>query len=193
MEFLPYSEVLSALDAVGIQPQADGDDLIRFELNPSATARAATISVEQLHLRPGIDPDSHNIDLPTERLAAAVDHLVYHAHLGEAIVIPVGKWRNILDLAAFELAKDEDWIDIDAEATLHQNSRDPLAVRPKKRKVVSTMVEVLVSSGTEPNHDLTITAVDVPIVIEVRHDPAVIVTCAVPGLIDSLATAVIST
>ena len=189
MEFLPYAQVVRALEQHGVYEQASGG-LVRFGLRPGAGKHAGSACV--VEFSPGASALADGpaplrcVAVPAEGLADKAEALVARAHLGEIALIPTSRWRGFLDLAAFELAEDEGWLEVDAEASLHQNGRDPLVLLPSSRHVVGTVARALFKVASSAEHDLTIVGMEAPIVIELRHDPRLRLICPSEGVAESI-------
>lgn len=192
VEFLPYNEALQSLTEQGVGEQVCGD-LVRFELSAIEHSENPVGQVQRVLI--GADCDGANdaircVTLAKDQLGRAVEELVHSAHMAMPIMIPVGQWRDVFELVAFELAGDEIWDEVDAEAALHQHSRDPLGLHQKQRHVLSKIVDALLATASEEKHDLTIAALDTPVVIEVLHTGQIRLSCigqeTAESLIDSL-------
>ncbi|MEO1131011.1 MAG: hypothetical protein AAFX05_15065, partial [Planctomycetota bacterium] len=105
-------------------------------------------------------------------------------HFSEVGLIPAATWRSILDVAAFDLASDEMWLDIDAEAAMHQTGRDPLLLIPSDRPLIKTIIDALMAHGDAPQHGLHIIALEAPFVMSVSHEGRLNVWCANDAVAD---------
>lgn len=194
MEFLPYAEAIRALAHHGIVARPEGD-FIRFSLQPPAPSRTAH-NGEVHHIaiaaagRAGAPPAADRVvTVSADRLSKAPEVILHRAHATEFQLIPAGLWRGLLDLLAFDLAGNEDWLDVDADASLHQNGRDPLGLLSRQRHLVGVIAAVIFKSAGGPEHDLTIVALDAPLVIELRHDGVIVMSCVGKVLAESLVSA----
>jgi len=149
------------------------DGRVEFSLHQPGGRTASP--TETVVFAPGAtDYDAdRSIITPAAALPEIAERLLHKAHIAQCVIIPVGRWRPILDLLAFELATNEDWLDIDADATLHQNTRDPLGLTSKSRHVVALIAASLFPAA-DPALDLTIASLDSPFVLELRSEPALI-------------------
>lgn len=169
MEFFRYKQFLEAVGELGTAAREESDEIVRFEIkgdDPWAIEIGGDAGERTLSI--GCTPD---------QLPQRVDDVLHASGVAEAAIIPVGPWRKVLDLAAFELATDERWQDIDAEAALHMNGRDPLALLPEQYQIVQIMVRSIVENGDSPDEALTVVASDAPLVIEARPDGTATVRC----------------
>lgn len=189
MEFLPYQDALATLEGNGVHV-VEESDLVRLELRSERAGSMPMGDVVHIVVGPNAASEAsdgeHAVAVSLERVGEAIESIVHAAHLSEAVMIPAGQWRDVLDLVAFSLAGDEDWSDIDAEAALHQNSRDPLGLHQRQRHVVGKLVSALLENATDPRHGLSITALDAPIVIEIRSGKPVRVSCIGEEIASSL-------
>jgi len=170
VEFFRYEIFVEAIAEHGTVARNDSDDLVRFENEGDETwSIEFGGSAGERSLAYGVTPE----DLPQR-----IEDVLHASGVAEAAIIPAGQWRSVLDLAAFELASDELWQDIDAEAALHMNGRDPLALLPDQYHIVRTMARAIVEHGDSPAESITVLASDAPIVIEVRPDGTATVRCS---------------
>lgn len=164
---------------------------MRFGLRGGASKHAGAVCAVDFapagSPEPADEPAAwRRLSVPAGDLAATTEALVARAHLGEIALIPASRWRGFLDLAAFELAEDQAWLEVDAEASLHQNGRDPLVLLASSRHVVSTVAGALFKVASGPEHDLTIVGMDAPIIIELRHEPRLRLICSSEGVADNI-------
>lgn len=173
VEFIQYSEVSKNLADQGVVEAADGD-LMRLELEPSDSLR--TIHVRDSSSRVQPYPDARVKERAKNDLPNLVEEILGRLHLTEVLVIPIRNWRSIIDTVAFDMAEDEDWIEMDAIAAMHQNTRNPLAVTRGETHVLIDMIRAIFNHGESPDQDLTITSDVTPVLIEIFPDGAVSVT-----------------
>ena len=196
MEFLSYKATMAELRPAGLVeiPETNDEAIVRFSLEPNGK------SVKSVH-RGAIgagDALAHARDVETrtsvdragDALPRLVEDLLHKHKVKEALVIPVGHWRAVCDLLAFELASDPSWQDIDAEASLHLNTRDPLLLTPRDFHVIPLMLGALARASAEVDggeHDLTLVAAGVGMLLEFRPSGALIMTSANPSFCAELA------
>ena len=92
------------------------------------------------------------------RVPQLAEDLIHTLHLDEVLLIPARTWGSVVNLIAYELAEDESWLSVDAEASLHQNGRDPLQLGPPDLSLVTAMCEALMKHGENEDADLCIVA-----------------------------------
>lgn len=173
MEFLEYDNVRDVLKGLEVTEAPDGDRML-FGLQDKDGV------VHGLYIGPadGDAPEGYErSEAPKDKLGELVEEILTRLHIGEAALVPAKNWRAVLDLAAFDLAQDEMWQDIDAEAAMHQTNRDPLVLGPEARPLAGTIVKALCEHADAPDHELTITSLDAPIVMTVRHTGSLEVLC----------------
>jgi hypothetical protein len=164
VEFLPYAQVRRTLADHGIVEQVEGDRL-RLALRDSATkgaARAACVVFGEGGLRNG----ARRIPMPADRAGETAERLLHKAHINDFVMIPAERWRPILDVIAFDLANNPDWHEVDADASLHQNTREPLGMMARQRALVREMLDSLHRNAPAGACDVTIAALDSPFVLE---------------------------
>ncbi|MGP1309643.1 MAG: hypothetical protein ACTS27_05545 [Phycisphaerales bacterium] len=197
MEFLNYKATLSELRPSGLVPDqsSEGDSIVRLTFAPGnagakspAPRRAAVGSAAALEHCGQVDA-RHEIADPAATLPDLVESLLHKHKASEALFVPVGKWRAICDVLALELANDPSWQDVDAEAALHLNSHDPLLLTPRDFHVVPTMLSALLRAAPDDpsgEHDLTIVAAGVGMLLEFRPAGALVMTAANPSFVAEL-------
>lgn len=108
----------------------------------------------------------HYLCLPRAELPAAAMHLIHKAKLDESVLIPSITWRPVLDTLAFDPDRHEDWLEVDADAALHQNGRDPLLLVPHQLHIVERTLTALMDGASGPEHGLTLVSATSPFVLE---------------------------
>ncbi len=178
MEFVPYNEAHGWLGELGIAERREGDS-IRFELDAESVAkiRPGEIVRATIGTAPGDASGTRHVEAKPDTLGEVAEGILHKSHLNQILLIPVGQWRAVLDLLAFALADDEDWLDIDAEASLHQNSHDPLMIVPRQRHIIPKIVNALIVNGEDPAHDLTIASAESPLLVEVGSAGRLALSC----------------
>ncbi len=162
MEFFRYEIFLKAVAEFGTVARPESDEIVRFDLNGD--------DVWTIELGGSDGEHSLGLAVTPDKLGERIEDILHASGIAEAAIIPFGPWRGVLDLAAFELAADEQWQDIDAEAALHMNGRDPLALLADHFHIVQTMIRSIVEHGETPGECLTIVASDAPLIAEARTD-----------------------
>lgn len=170
MEFLSAKELFPDLRAAGVVEVAS-EGLVRFDLEPSSKpireVHRGVVGSERALTRAGLD--GTRVADASERLPALVEDLLHKHRVAEVYIVPVGLWRNVCDTLSFELSSDESWLEIDADAALHLNTRDPLALSTRDFHVLPTMLGALCRAASDDSsgaHDMTIIAPGVGMVLE---------------------------
>jgi hypothetical protein len=178
VEFLEYESVAAVFRAQGVVEHAT-DDRIAYSIEDEHDAiRRVVIGA------PVDDAAARVVEMPRDKLGHAADAIANRLHFSEVGLIPAATWRSILDVAAFDLASDEMWLDIDAEAAMHQTGRDPLLLIPSDRPLIKTIIDALMAHGDAPPHDLHIIALEAPFVMSVSHEGRLNVWCANDAVAD---------
>jgi hypothetical protein len=184
VDFLDEQKAIENLREGAINAVVEGEDdneTLRFSI---AGEEVSTLSVGA---EPWGEADHTMSASDAGALASLLDDVLHAMHIQTVLVMPVQRWRGVLDLVAFELATDEDWQEIDAEASLHQRSRDPLEVPPDQRQTMLNMVKAVLESGDGEDTDLNLLAPGVAVVIEVRHPSELRVHSGNRAVLDTLA------
>ncbi|TVQ33983.1 MAG: hypothetical protein EA376_00945 [Phycisphaeraceae bacterium] len=149
----------------GVVERPDGD-IMRFALE--ATPKVAP-QIYRLVVGPdaseATDGETH-IEVDPARLPEFVEGAIHLTHLNEVVLVPVTTWGAIVNITAYDLATDDSWLEIDAEASLHQNRRDPLAVDSRDMHILTAMTKALMEHADSPNEDLAILATGASLVME---------------------------
>lgn len=184
MEFLDYNETLAHLRPHAVVPRAEDEadpQLVRFFLE--AEQRAPI----KLTVGATKDDDQYSIARDRTDLGEVAEAIVAGLHIDEIAIFPTSRWREILDLVAFDLAEDEAWLEVDAEAAMHQNGRDPLVLIPRDRHLLVTLINALMNQAETATHDLSVVAMDAPVIIQVGHTGILTVWCANEAMADKIA------
>jgi len=174
------------LSQQGIVEHPDGD-LLRYSVNDKkgVTRRMVIGPPDETE---AADEKIITIEVARDRIPDIAEDIVHRLHFQEAALIPVSRWQDVLDVAAFDLATDDAWLDIDAEAAMHQKGRDPLLLLPDDRHLIKTIVNAIMVNGESAKHDLTLTSLDNPFLMCVRHEGALSVWCANDAIADMIRT-----
>ena len=184
MEFLDYNETLAHLKPHAVVPRAEGKEdarLVRFFLEDE---QRAPIKVTVGSTK---DDDQYSVARDRADLGDIAEAIVAGLHIDEIAIFPTSRWREILDLVAFDLAEDETWLEVDAEAAMHQNGRDPLVLIPRDRHLLVTLINALMNHAEASTHDLSVVAMDAPVIIQVGHAGILTVWCANEAMADKIA------
>lgn len=180
MEFLAYPELVESLNSYGVVESPAGE-VMRFDvkadgdkgLEPSRVLIRAS-GVELPH---GLPETLGEKEIDADRFGGMVEELCHITHVGDLAIVPAKTWGSILDVAAFDLASDEAWLEVDAEASLHQNRRDPLALTPESRHIVTAISKALREHGEGEAQDVSILPIEATVVFDVRCAGLILVTC----------------
>lgn len=187
MEFFDYKRACRDLKAIGIIPDGEGE-AIRFLLQkvPHVVPDVHAIVFGDASLAPDAPQNTATAAVAKDRVPSLAEDLVHTLHLDEVLIVPVRTWGAVVNLIAFDLATNESWLSVDAEASLHQNGHDPLQLGPPDISLITTMCDALMKHGESDEADLTIVATGAPLVIEFRHRGALLVRCGHAGMRDTL-------
>lgn len=191
VEFLEYAQTVRELGAMGIASRQEGD-LMRFEVRskPQVAPEVRRLVIGPADELGDTPEDTRRFEVDRVRIPGMAERLLHKIHITEAVLLPVGTWGAVVNAVVFDLATDESWLEIDAEASLHQNGRDPLLVSARDMHILRAMIEALMKNGEGRNQDLAIAAVGAPLLIEVRHEGVLHIWCGSPAIADELAKAV---
>ncbi|MEM9082210.1 MAG: hypothetical protein AAGB34_01345 [Planctomycetota bacterium] len=190
MEFLDTQQTQSQLEQIGLvyEDTGEGDDTILSLKIDDDEERIVIISAAET-LPPGVDAGAATVVKDASGLGAAAEKVLGVLHVGEAILIPAKRWRDVLDVAAFDLATHEEWLDVDSEATLHQNRRDPLAVPPFQKHIVGALLNACAEHGESEGSNLFVTTMGSKLVIEAHYEGYLRVHLVSDAVLDTLLAA----
>lgn len=170
MEFLSAKELFPEFRAAGVV-EVPSDGLLRFDMRPSdkpaREVHHAAVGSKAALARLGVE--GVTVDRASERLPGLVEDILHKHRVAEVFIVPVGQWRDVCDTLSMELASDESWLEIDADAALHLNTRDPLALSTRDFHILPLMLGALCRAAGDDSsgrHDMTILAPGVGIVLE---------------------------
>lgn len=187
MQFLPFNELLEELRNAGVRSRVSEEEGLRFALTGEQAAKLYLGEDEQEAQR----LEARFVRVDREQVAALPERLFHKAHVSDVAVAPCATWRPILDAALYELAQDEAWLEIDAEASLHQNGRDPLLLGPDERRVLTVLARGALETG-DAKAGFTAVGLGSPLLVELRCDGSLLVCCESQALADELAGAAAS-
>ncbi|MEM8836091.1 MAG: hypothetical protein AAGD00_09755 [Planctomycetota bacterium] len=180
MEFLAYSELVESLNSYGVVESPAGD-VMRFDVkadeDKALEPARVLIRVAGVEKPEGLPETLGEKEIDAERFAGMVEELCHITHVGDLAIVPAKTWGSILDVAAFDLASDETWLEVDAEVSLHQNRRDPLALTPESREIVTTITKALREHGEGEAQDMSVLPIEATVVFDVRCAGVILVTC----------------
>jgi len=179
VDFLAYAKALPVIEELGVEAE-EVDGVVRFTI---VDDRCCTLNIG------ANPPDGENADqslpAPAENLPRLCDEVFHCLSINEVAMIPRKSWREVLDLTAFDLATVERWLDIDAEASLHQNSRDPLFVSRDEHETLETMVRSLLTNAEGIEQSISVLASGgTALVVDVLPPDRLFVQCVGKGIAD---------
>jgi hypothetical protein len=187
VEFFDYNQACKELRALGIVPSGTTPP-VRFSLKPHDTIapQVHTLVFGEGDALTDIPEGAEAVQVERGKLPRLAEDFVHTLHIDEVIVIPLTTWGAVINLVAFDLVEDDAWLDIDAEASLHQNGRDPLQLGPPDVSLITTLGVALQKHGESEDADITIAATGTPLVMELRHSGRLTLQCGHAGMRDTL-------
>jgi hypothetical protein len=177
VDFLAYAKALPVIEELGVEAE-ETDGVVRFTI---VDDRRCTLHIGAKS--PDSDQTDHTLEAPVENLPRLCDEVFHALNINEVAMIPRKSWREVLDLTAFDLATVERWLDIDAEASLHQNSRDPLFVSRDEHETLETMVRSLLANAESVEQSISVLASGgTALVVDVLPPNRLFVQCVGKGI-----------
>lgn len=172
LEFLAYDRVIDSMATLGVAPQ-QRDDLVRFSLDADDLQTAS--------IAPEPDTDAaRSLAADAARLPDLLDAALHAFHVHDVMLVPCASWGPVLDLIAFDLAADDAWRDIDAEAALHARSRDPLLMSPDDRHTLRAVINAIIANGDSEEVCVAVLAAGAQMVAELRLPAELRLACPEP-------------
>ncbi len=172
--FIKYEDILPDLKAQGLIEVADEQNLIRLEMGTESEVGVCHFADPASKVLPY--PGAEVFSRPASDIPSIIEQMLSKVHLSEMLVIPVDRWRPIVDCIAFEMADDENWTEIDAMMAMHQNTRNALSVPRSETDVLIHMIRCLLANAEGPQQDIMITSDVRPVLFEIFSDGALSVT-----------------
>lgn len=184
MEFLNKDDVMGLLRSQGIDEVAGDAELVHMQMADGESVVHLHLADEQSKVEPREDADE--VTVPSGQLAELVEGIVHRLRLGQIVLVPVGKWRDVFDAVAFSLAENEDWQEFDAAATVQLNTRAPLLCEPGDFQTLIALIGALASDSENPEQGLMLVTTAAPVLMEFVPDVALRISVGQPVLADEI-------
>ncbi len=186
MEFVEPRQMTDALRGKGVVETASGE-LVHLSLE--ASRRGGTVALTASG-PDGVPAGAITVEVPADRLAATLETAIHKFHLFPLYLVPAARWRAIFATVAFGLASNPQWTEIDSEATVESNTRDPLLCDPGHLHVLRELVRVLLAEGGDDvNATLHLVAPGKTLVATVTPGRPITIECGDAGTAAALAEA----
>jgi len=190
VQFIPYKEFLDEVRSAGVAANQSGGQVMFTLTSADGALQPARVRIGSGSAPGASEQDDRSVVSSAERLPELIERLFHKARVAEVAVAPAQAWRNILDVALYDLAQDEDWLTVDAEASLHQNGRDPLLLASSEYQVLRLLAGAVLKNGQGDNsRDFTAVAPGSPMVVEFHAAGFAVVWCASEAVADEVAAA----
>lgn len=160
MEFVSFSDAWRELASHGIQPR---DAAIAGTPPPPGVLPWLELTLADAAATCELLPER----LPAARLPEAVDLILHKLHLSPVAVVPRTRWRSVFDVVTFALAENRAWQEVESEATVILNTRDPLVCTPADLRTLRAMLEVLLADGQGAEEAVSVIPASGQLVIDV--------------------------
>lgn len=159
MEFVGFAEVWPELARNGIVEanRPEGERALDVD-----QARSPSI----MEIGPGAKGGAA-VDVASEAAAATLEVVLHKLHLTPLFLVPFGAWRHVFDVVAFGLAKNAHWQEIDSQASVELNTRDPLVCEGRDLHTLRELVRTLMTDGESASSGLAVVATAQPMVAHV--------------------------
>ncbi|MBL9140790.1 MAG: hypothetical protein JNK53_02885 [Phycisphaerae bacterium] len=107
------------------------------------------------------------VRVPRAEFGPIVEGVLHKLRIVEAVVIPVGVWRQVFDVVSECMSNQPQWADIDSAAAVELNTRDPLFVGSGSHHLLRDLVNSIVTKGSEATQGITVVALGVRLMMEV--------------------------
>jgi hypothetical protein len=181
VEFAGFDEVWPALKARGVIETRGADGLACFALDavrqPVRLWLGDSPRPKAKRPRGSAGDGDERVPCPPDRLAATLEAVLHHLHVHPVHVVPRTSWRAVFDVVSFGLAAHTRWQEIESQASVELNTRDPLVCAQGDLHTLRELVRVLLADGSEGDdaaaQGLVVIATGQPLVAKVEpHRPA---------------------
>ncbi len=191
MEFLNYNEIVEELAEWGVVPELAGD-LVHFKLTETdrdvEKPVCLAVGPAEAIAEAGSDlGDARRIESSADRIPGFIEDVIHDHHISEVVIVPASNWGAIVNLVVYDLTEDASWQQIDAEASLHQTRRDPLAVGAADMHLVKTVATSLIKHADEKSEEINILATGSALVMRLERQGLVRVWCPTRVVADAIA------
>ncbi len=142
---------------------------LEFSLDPAMHAATALLGPAEGYRR---DPTCIQIEVAIDRVAATLEAVLHKLHLAPLYLVPSTNWRSVFEIVSPGLASNQHWQDIELQATVELNTRDPLVCDPGDLHLLREVVRVLLADGNAGDDGsrqcLTLLATGQPLVVRIR-------------------------
>jgi hypothetical protein len=176
---------MEVLREYGIRETRHGDDRVHLELEGEGDVVHLHVSCGQSAAAPRNGAARLQVD--KDRLPNVIEHIMHKLHLRQVLLIPVARWRAVFDAVAFSMASNEDWQEIDATATVEQNTRDPILCEPGDFQTLKALITALLADGETADQGLMVTTTGAPLMVELVPDGALRISIGSRVMADELA------
>ena len=188
MEFLQFDrawKTLTSEEVVTLNGESPTDlDILQIDYDERRQAHRTVFANQPDH---EVDvADAEKLSVPREKAGEVLEHILHKLHLAPLLILPIGKWRPVFDLITTALMENEQWMAIDAEATIELNTRDPLMCEPRDLHLLKEMANVILRDGEELPQGISIAAIQAPILVEVEPKSGILLTIGNEGLADEV-------
>ena len=188
MEFLQFDrawQTLTSEEVVTLSGEPPADlDILQIDYDERRSAHRTVFANKPDH---DLDvADAEKLSIPREKAGEVLEHILHKLHLAPLLILPLGKWRPVFDLITNALTHNEQWMAIDAEATIELNTRDPLLCEPRDLHLLREMATVILRDGVELAQGISIAAIQSPILVEVEPLGGILLTIGNEGLADEV-------
>lgn len=185
MEFVTFSDAWRELAGHGVEsssgvPGTPPPPAVLPSLRLRLASRALTVCLA------GSEPAEEQVPIAGERLPEALDLLLHKLHLAPVLALPRTRWREVFDAVTFSLAENTAWQEVEGEATVILNTRDPLLFSGGDLKVLRAMLAALLADGQREEEAVTIVPLSGRVLAEISPGPAARLEISSKALADSI-------
>jgi hypothetical protein len=179
VEFVSFSDAWLELASHGIEPR---EVSIAGTPPPPGVLPLLELALAESAATCELSPQR----VPLTRVPEAVDLILHKLHLSPVVVVPRSRWRSVFDAVTFTLAENRAWQEVESEATVILNTRDPLLCTPADLRTLRSMLEALVCDGRSPEESVAIIPAEGQLLIEVVPGAGARVEFSTQALADSV-------
>ena len=136
-------------------------------------------------LHPGGESDIEDVeilDIPREKSAEVLQHILHKLHISPLLLLPIGKWRNLFEVVSPNLLDNPTWMELDTSATIELNTRDPLHFDFRELHTLTAAVNAILMHAQTLEQGCSVATTAAPVLVEVDPTSGVLITLGNPSL-----------
>ena len=126
--------------------------------------------------------DVEILDIPREKSAEVLEHILHKLHISPLLLFPIGKWRNLFEVVSPNLLENPTWMELDTSATIELNTRDPLHFDFRELHTLTAAINAILLHAETLEQGCSIATTSAPVLVEVDPTSGILITLGNPSL-----------